>query len=136
MARQRSGAFSSSLKEHGVKGVVIGELTEEWYLYSIAHPISSPRDILPNLGRYFPDDTSKNLLAKFRELGEGASEAEVIKLFGEVLSAGQVYLPVRLFVRDLVDNGFPVVRYQIRWTPEEVRPLGVYLISQLRQTTD
>lgn len=126
MARQRSGAFTSSLKEHGVEGVVVGELTEEWYLYSIAHPISSPHDILPNLNRYFPDDISKNLLAKFGELGEDASEEEAIKLAGEVLSAGQVYLPVRLFVRDLVNNGYPTVRYQIRWTPEEVRPFGMY----------
>ncbi|KAF5361734.1 hypothetical protein D9756_002143 [Leucocoprinus leucothites] len=62
MVRQRSGAFSASLRAHGVKGIIIGDLMEEWYLYSIAHPISSTEDILPNLNRYFPDVVSRNLL--------------------------------------------------------------------------
>ncbi|KXN88001.1 hypothetical protein AN958_07813 [Leucoagaricus sp. SymC.cos] len=133
MARQRSGAFSASLRAHGIKGIITGDLTEEWYLYSIAHPISSPRDILPNLNRYFPDNVSKKLFERVGELfhwdgrGVGGSDditTPAVRLFGEVLSAGQVYLPGRILARDLVANGFPVVRYEIRWAPEAIRPLG------------
>ncbi|KAF9454428.1 carboxylesterase [Macrolepiota fuliginosa MF-IS2] len=127
MARQRSGAFTSSLKAHGVKALVIGNLTEEWYLYSIAHPVSSPRDILPNLNRYFPDDISGKLLKRLWTLGDDPSEEETVKSFGEVLSAGQVYLPVVVFIRDMMTSGFPVVRYQIQWTPEGVRPHEGYV---------
>jgi len=57
-------------------------------------------------------------------LGDDPSEEETVKLFGDVLSAGQVDLPVRIFVRDMMASGFPVVRYQIRWTPGGVRPHG------------
>ena len=49
---------------------------------------------------------------------------ELERLYGRILSEGQVHLPVRLFARDMVNAGFPVVRYEIRWTPEQVRPLG------------
>lgn len=133
MTRQRSGTFSASLRAHGVKGIVIGDVTEEWYLYSIAHPISSPKDILPNLNRYFPDVVSRKLFDKIKRSArfkdrEG-SVAE--RLFGEVLSTGQVYLPGRILARDLLASGFPVLRYEIRWTPEEVRPLGkiVFVVS-------
>ena len=31
---------------------------------------------------------------------------------------------MRLLARDLLKAGFPVLRYEIRWTPEQVRPFG------------
>jgi len=37
---------------------------------------------------------------------------------------GQIHIPIRLLHRDLAKNGFPILRYQIRWTPEQRRPLG------------
>ena len=131
MTRQRSGMFSASLRAHGVKGIVIGDVTEEWYLYSIAHLISSPKDILPNLNRYLPDVVSRRLFdkikwsARLRDLEGSVAE----RLFGEVLSTGQVYLPGRILARDLLASGFPVLRYEIRWTPEEVRPLGKAFVT-------
>jgi hypothetical protein len=128
MARQRSGAFSNSLKAHGVKAIITGDLMEEWYLYSIAHPISAPGDILSNLNRYFPDQVSRKLLEKMtgsQNEKDTEKDVDAVKLFGEVLSVGQVYLPGRILVRDLMASGFPVVRYNIRWTPEEIRPSGI-----------
>ena len=56
-------------------------------------------------------------------LGERTPE-ELQKLLEELLSEGQVHLPVRLFARDMANAGFPVLRYEIRWTPEQVRPYG------------
>ena len=40
------------------------------------------------------------------------------------ISDGQVRLPIRLLARDLHASEFPVLRYEIRWTPEQGRPKG------------
>ncbi|RPD60223.1 carboxylesterase [Lentinus tigrinus ALCF2SS1-7] len=128
MEWQRTGGLARGLAAHGVRSVVIGDLTEEWYLYSIAHPIKTMGDVERNLLRYYREDVVTKMLRAY--LGEGKvppgemTQEELEKLFGEVLSEGQVHLPVRLFARDMVEAGFPVVRYEIRWTPEQVRPLG------------
>ena len=37
-----------------MKSIVVGDLTEEWYLYAIAYPVSTVDDIKTNLGRYYP----------------------------------------------------------------------------------
>ncbi|TEB33306.1 alpha/beta-hydrolase [Coprinellus micaceus] len=110
MERQRDGSFARELKKRGV--------AEEWYLYSIAHPITSPDDLVPNLERYFSSD----LVAKLMKLDRGGEDVQ--RRFGELLSLVQVHLPVHILARDLAASGFPVLRYQIRWTPPEVRPLG------------
>ena len=41
MAWQRTGGFARGLAAHGVRAVVVGDLTEEWYIYSLSHPIAS-----------------------------------------------------------------------------------------------
>lgn len=121
---QRSSGFSDGLKRAGVRSIVIGDLSEEWYLYSIAHPIDSRQDIETNLLRYYPEEIVNGFLAHYPRLDENASPEECTKRFGEVLSAGQVHLPVRLLARDLIQNSFPVLRYEIRWTPERSRILS------------
>ncbi|PIL23205.1 hypothetical protein GSI_14514 [Ganoderma sinense ZZ0214-1] len=134
MAWQRSGELARGLRAHGVKSVVVGEVSEEWYLYSIAHPVASVEDLHKNLERYYKKEVVKKMLDVYlgrgeeggkggKPLGERTPE-ELERLFGEVLSEGQVYLPVRLFARDMLATGYPVVRYEIRWTPEQLRPLG------------
>jgi len=124
MTWQSSGELGRGLLAHGVKYVVIGDLTEEWFIYSIAHPIKGPQDILPNLERYFPTDVSINLIKEFPPLPKNAETEEAVKLYGEILSCAQVHLPVRWFVKDMAACGFPVLRYEIRWTPEQYRPAG------------
>jgi len=129
MAWQRSGELGRGLLAHGVKCVIIGDLTEEWYLYSIAHPIEGPQDILPNLERYFPTDVARNLITEFPPLPTNAGTKEAVKLYGEIMSCGQVHLPVRMFAKDMVASGFPVLRYEIRWTPEQNRVAGNSLMG-------
>ena len=34
------------------------------------------------------------------------------------------FLPVRIFARDMLNARFPVLRYEIRWTPEQNRTAG------------
>ncbi|KAF9497822.1 carboxylesterase [Pleurotus eryngii] len=124
MSWQRSGALAQGLREKGVKSVIIGDLTEEWYLYSIAHPVHQVQDIVPNLERYFSKDLVSRTIQLHRTLPSNSSQSEVQKLFGEILSNLQVHLPVRLFARDFMKAGFPILRYEIQWTPEQNRPEG------------
>lgn len=124
MSWQRSGAFAAALKAKGIRSITMGDLTEEWFLYSIAHPIQSPSDIIPNLERYYSEDLTKAMVKMYRSLPDDAGPAQSQKLYGEILSDLQVHLPVRILARDLHAAGFPVLRYQIRWTPEQVRSEG------------
>ncbi|KAG2012020.1 carotenoid ester lipase, variant 2 [Coprinopsis cinerea AmutBmut pab1-1] len=118
MERQHNGSFATSLRERGVKYIVVGEVSEEWYLYSIAHPISSPADITFQLERYFTPEFVSELVGHYPPLPSETSEAELLRRFGDVFSLAQVYLPVRVLARDLVARGFPVLRYRISWGPE------------------
>ncbi|RXW23456.1 hypothetical protein EST38_g2421 [Candolleomyces aberdarensis] len=124
MERQRNGTFSRALQARGVRFVVFGDLTEEWYLYSIAHPIERAEDVITNLERYFSSSLVRDLVGQYPALPPKAKKKDLKRRFGEILSVAQVHLPVRVLARDLVDNGFPVLRYEIRWTPEELRPFG------------
>ncbi|KDR80904.1 hypothetical protein GALMADRAFT_241413 [Galerina marginata CBS 339.88] len=124
MEWQRSGGLARGLLAHGVRSVVVGDLTEEWYLYSIAHPINGPLDILPNLERYFPTDIAKKMVGVFPQLPANAGSEESTRLYGDIMSVGQVHLPVRLLAKDLESSGYPILRYEIRWSPEQHRPFG------------
>jgi hypothetical protein len=131
MEWQRSGGLARGLKEHGVKSILIGDLIDEWYLYSIAHPINGPSDLLPNLERYFPKAVAEHMIDAFPQLSKDAGSKEATRLYGDIMSFGQVHLPVRLFARDMASNGFPVLRYEIRWTPEQHRPFGKFVLHML-----
>ncbi|KAG5635145.1 hypothetical protein H0H81_012296 [Sphagnurus paluster] len=124
MAWQRSGGLARGLREHGVRSIVVGDLSEEWYLYSIAHPISTPADIAPNLRRYFPQDMVDGCLNAWRKIPDDAGTEDSQRLYGEILSCGQVHLPIRLLAEDLHAAGFPVLRYAIDWTPLQNRVEG------------
>ncbi|KAF5379507.1 hypothetical protein D9615_006529 [Tricholomella constricta] len=124
MTWQRSGGLAKGLREHGVRSIVVGDLAEEWYLYSIAHPIHTTADVAPNLRRYFPQDVVDGLIQKWRTIPDDAGSEEAQKLYGEILSCGQVHLPIRLLVEDLHAANFPVFRYYIEWTPEQHRVEG------------
>ncbi|KAK2467373.1 hypothetical protein APHAL10511_000608 [Amanita phalloides] len=102
MEMQRSGEFARCLRERGVHSIAVGEVVDEWYIYSLSHPISSTRDIGPNLTRYFSEAFVEKLMQCFRKLPEDASQEDATKLFGEIMS-----------------SGFPVLRYNIEWVPEE-----------------
>jgi len=124
MTWQRTGGLARGLLEHGVRNVITGDLSEEWYLYSIAHPIKRYQDIPENLERYYPHDIVQGMIETYGKPPDDASVEELEKLFGEIFSAGQVDLPVRLLHRDLLQAGYPTFRYTIKWTPEQARPKG------------
>lgn len=124
MTWQRTGGLARGLLEHGVRNVIIGDLSEEWYLYSIAHPIKSKADIQRNLERYYPADIVQSMIDLYGIPPDDAKIEELQELFGVIASAAQVYLPSRLLHRDLLHAGYPTFRYTIKWTPEQLRPNG------------
>ncbi|KAH8089868.1 carboxylesterase [Cristinia sonorae] len=128
MEWQRSGAFAAALKSKGVKSIIVGDLTEEWYLYAIAHPVKSMSDVEMNLERYYQVEMVERVLKLYEDqavlIPEGAPPEEFERFMGRILSEGQVHLPVRILARDMLKAGFPILRYDIRWTPEQLRPLG------------
>ena len=124
MTWQHSGGFAKGLKRTGVRSIIVGDLAEEWYLYAIAHPISSPIDICPNLERYYQQDLVEKMLKMYVNLPHGCTAEQAERRFGLIFSDGQVHLPICLLARDLHASEFPVLRYEIRWTPEQGRPKG------------
>ncbi|KAF8514970.1 carboxylesterase [Gautieria morchelliformis] len=124
MEWQSSGGFAKVLEEKGVLSIVVGDLTEEWYVYSLSDPIEGPADMEENLRRYYTDDIVTRMLNFYEKLPINAGKDEYVRLYGQILSDGQVHLPVRLLHRDLHKHGFPVLRYEIRWTPPQVRRKG------------
>ena len=84
MAWQRNGGFAKALREKGLKSIIVGELTEEWYLYAIAHPVKSMDDIKLNMRRYYQEEFNKETLKFYPTLSDGASEDECKRLLGEV----------------------------------------------------
>jgi len=121
---QRTGRLARSLLEHGVRNVIIGDLSEEWYLYSIGYPIKCKADIQGNLERYYPADIVQSMIDLYGIPPDDAKIEELQELFGVIASAAQVYLPARLLHRDLLHAGYPTFRYTIKWTPEQLRPNG------------
>jgi hypothetical protein len=124
MTWQRTGGLARGLLEHGVRNVIVGDLSEEWYIYSIAHPIKHKADIQENLKRYYPADIVKGMIDLYGIPPDDAKVEELEELFGIIASAAQVHLPVRLLHRDLLQTDYPTLRYTIKWTPEQVRPNG------------
>ncbi|KAG7085378.1 hypothetical protein E1B28_002941 [Marasmius oreades] len=118
MEYQRSGGLARNLLRKGVRHAVIGDLTEEWYLYSIAHePIKTKEDVKANLMRYYRKSEVDSMMVGREESTQGGWQ----RTFGEILSDWQVHLPVRKFAADMIKAGFPVLRYLIKWTPEAGR---------------
>ncbi|EJD05621.1 carboxylesterase [Fomitiporia mediterranea MF3/22] len=124
MSWQHSGGFAAGLRRVGVESIIVGDLRDEWYLYALSHPIESPDDIRKNLLRYYPAECTDVLLAMYPPLAKDAKQEDCFEQFGRILSDMQVHLPVRILYRDLISSGFPVIRYDIRWTPEQVRQIA------------
>jgi hypothetical protein len=89
MKYQASPQFASALLSKGVKFLVVGDLKDEWYLYSIAHPITDYASIGANLRRYYPDAIVDRILKYYGGLNADDSQEEKENLFGVMLSEGQ-----------------------------------------------
>lgn len=126
MERQKKGDFARGLRERGVRNIVLGELKDEWYIYSVSHPISSPQDVQRNLKSHFPNRVVDRLMLCFKKISDEDDPEVAQRVFGQAMRRALVHFPIRLLHRDLLATGFPVMRYLIEWTPEQLRPNGMF----------
>lgn len=131
MEWQRSGNFARALKAKGVQYIIMGNLTEEWYVYGIIHPVSNMADITLNMERYYSAEVTAALLKCYPPLPDNATKDEITKYMGTALSDAQVYVPLRILARDLANAGFPMLRYEIGWVPEQLSEMtgGLFIRS-------
>jgi hypothetical protein len=87
MAWQRTGSLVRGLLEHGVRNVIIGDLSEEchcqWYLYSVFHPTKHNQDVQRNPERHYPPDVVQSMIELYGRPPDDAKVEEAEKLFGE-----------------------------------------------------
>ncbi|KZS96572.1 carboxylesterase [Sistotremastrum niveocremeum HHB9708] len=124
MGWQASGAFGRSLKEKGIKYVVVGETKDEWFSYQFTEPVNSRDDVRNNLKRILQPEIVDRLLASYRPVSPDSTIVDARKLYGQIMADYQVHIPVRVLHRDLIRSGMPVLRYEIEWVPEQIRPHG------------
>lgn len=121
-----SGIFAAKIQE--VKGpdfrIVIGEASNEAYLYSVLDTPKNEDELIIQLENYYP----KKVVVPLRNLyGEESASttshsAEYYETyFGRIVSDGQVYASSRGYIKNLVDNGFPklnLFRYRVAYRPK------------------
>jgi hypothetical protein len=134
MDRQRSGKFARGLRERGVQSIVVGEVSDEWYIHSVSHPMSSPQDCHRHLNSHFSSKTVRKLMCCFREVPDDADLEATRAVLGQALSCVLTHFPVRLLHRELLEADFPVIRYRIEWTPEQLCPNGRFDLSFIRNS--
>ncbi len=76
-----------------------------------------------NLERYYDTTMVKDILRMYPLPLQ--KEEDIQRFYGDVFSDWQVYLPVRILARDLLNSGYPVLRYQIQWVPEQCKTDGM-----------
>jgi hypothetical protein len=105
----------------------MGEVPDEWYIYATTHPeLQSRVDLEFNLKRYLLGEVARKFVKEWEDKGklkDGDTQG-LTKAFGEILSAEQIFLPVRILAKDLYAAGYPVARYIIEWVPEQHRKDG------------
>ena len=74
MEWQRSGNFARALKAKGVQYVIMGNLTQEWYVYGIVHPVKNMQEITLNMQRYYSTEVTDLLLKSYPPLPANATQ--------------------------------------------------------------
>lgn len=125
--RQANGDLARGLRKAGLRSVVVGETSEEWYLYALSHAYPSPPGggggdrsseemrwkvwAEDAVARYIPRPIARQFVEAYEAClsPTGVSSADhkesrihpAERLAGLALSAAQVYVPVRRLERDL-----------------------------------
>ncbi|CAH2350574.1 hypothetical protein CLIB1423_02S00210 [[Candida] railenensis] len=112
LADLTSGKFTSLLLS--VKPsirIVIGEVENEPWLYSV---LDTPKDQIEleyQVENYYPRKSVRDLIDLYPQVDPRLSESEkhlqYKELFGRIIGEGQVYNSSRGYIKNLIDHGFP-----------------------------
>lgn len=116
-----NGQFSQLLmkRKPGFR-MVIGEVANEPYLYSLLDTPIDEMDLKLQLENYYPARTVQSLIDLYPKIPQSLPEAEYREqlqhLFGRIVADSQIYASTRGFIHWLVENGYPkenIFRYRV-----------------------
>ncbi|KAH7875163.1 alpha/beta-hydrolase [Lentinula edodes] len=131
-ARYLNGDFAAEFKRRGMS-LLIGEVRDEETLYRQTNPPNDLDTLYKEVGNYYSPAVTRMMVDAYvnRKIkADGAHPDPDInidpwkKVYGDIVSDGQVRAPSRLLVRQLRDGGVPlssVHRYMINWRPSFVQ---------------
>lgn len=121
----KSGKFSKLLLQKKNFNIVIGEVANEPYLYSVLDTPTSQEELIVQLENYYPTAAVKEMIKLYPTVPNSLPEVEyheqLRQLFGTIVADGQVYASSRGYVKNLVNNGFPkerIFRYKVSYRPK------------------
>ncbi|KIK67033.1 hypothetical protein GYMLUDRAFT_847266 [Collybiopsis luxurians FD-317 M1] len=130
-SRYLKGDFAREFKRRGMS-LLIGEVRDEETLYRQTNPPSDLLSLYKQVGNYYSPAVTEMMVDAYVNRKINASGAHPDpdpnidywkKVYGDIVSDGQVRAPSRLLVRQLRDAGVPlfsVNRYMINWRPSFV----------------
>lgn len=126
-----SQSFANGFKERGYR-LLIGEVANEETLYSQYNSPTSPtlESLKTQISNYYAPEVTERVLQRY-VLPTGDDLEEWKKLFGQIISDGQVRAPSRSLVQHLVLNGVPLrdlwryqIAYRLSFIDEKVAPMS------------
>lgn len=127
----QSDSFAKEFQRRGCR-LLIGEVANEETLYSAYNSPEEPtlEALRLQLSNYYSPELTERILKQY-ELPESEDLSEWKKLFGNIVSDGQVRAPSRVLVRALFANGVPIeciwryqVNYRMSYITEKIAPLS------------
>ncbi|KAJ8074798.1 hypothetical protein PM082_019123 [Marasmius tenuissimus] len=129
--RYLAGDFAREFKQRELQ-VFIGEVRDEETLYRQTNPPHDLETLHTEVGNYYSPPVTKVMIDAYlnRNVHQDGAHPDPDpdidswkKVFGDIISDGQVRAPSRLLVRQLLGAGVPLAsirRYMINWRPSFV----------------
>ncbi|KAF9260463.1 alpha/beta-hydrolase [Marasmius fiardii PR-910] len=129
--RYLAGDFARQFKDRQLQ-LFIGEVRDEETLYRQTNPPHDLDSLYIEVGNYYSPPVTRKMIDAYlnrkvhKEGAHSDPDPEIDfwkKIFGDIISDGQVRAPSRLLVRQLIGAGVPlssIRRYMINWRPSFV----------------
>ncbi|KAG7835634.1 hypothetical protein KL942_005172 [Ogataea angusta] len=128
----RSGKHAKLLSEKGVR-ILIGEVDNELVKYSYLNTPQTVSELPLQVENYYPKIVVPTLMDLYgaEKLDENSPDfkEDLRKVYGAIISDGQVYASARGYINSLVQNGYPenhIYRYRIsfraKWLDQHISP--------------
>ncbi|ESK93946.1 acetylcholinesterase [Moniliophthora roreri MCA 2997] len=129
--RFTAGDFAKEFKRRGLQ-VLLGEVRDEETLYRQTNPPHDLESLYTEVGNYYSPSVTRMMVDAYlnRKVHKDSARPDPDpnidpwkKVFGDIISDGQVRAPARLLVRQLHGAGVPlssIRRYMINWRPSFV----------------
>lgn len=125
-----SGAFAKTFKERNIN-LLIGEVLNEETLYAEYNSPTEPTlaSLKHQLENYYAPATGERILPSYTVPTESDDLQAWKRLYGSIVSDGQVRAPSRFLVKNLIDHGVAVkdvwrylIAYRLSFIDEKVAP--------------